>query len=168
MEVQYSELAKRARDQVRDLEEPFKSVAYETILKDLILEAKKSPPKGAKREKRPIPSEGGEDPVQIFLTSVVDERTYSKLFASKGKLVDKSIAVLQLARDVLGIDGLTASQISEILTKKYRVAKVHRQNVSNDLRKATDYVHRIQSGSDYKYLLMSTGEEHLKDLVGQY
>lgn len=167
MEISYAQLAKKARDQVEQLEEPYKSVAFQTILQDLIQEAKKAPQTGFKKEKKPVPTDQAEDPVQIFLTTVVDEKNYARLFASKGKLTEKSLAVLKLARDVLGIDGLTASQISEILTKKFRVSKVYRQNVSNDLRKATNYVHRIQSGSDYKYLLMTVGEEHLEEVVNQ-
>ena len=167
MDTTYAQLAKKARDQVQELEEPFKSLAFQTILQELIQEAKRPSQTTVRKSKTPTSGDQAEDPVQIFLTTVVDEKNYAKLFASKGRLAEKSLAVLKLARDVLGIDGLTASQISEILTRKFRVSKVYRQNVSNDLRKSTNYVHRIQSGSDYKYLLMTVGEEHLEEVASQ-
>src|SRR5437870_2762164 len=126
METSYADLAKKARDQVVDLEEPYKSIAYQTILEDLIREAKRVLPEKAKRPKKTSPADQPENPVDAFLTSVVDASPYVGLFGTPGKLMQKSLAVLKLARDELGIDGLTAPQISEILVKKFRVARVHR------------------------------------------
>ena len=114
----------------------------------------------------PGPPEAVENPVELFLTSVVDAGSYAKLFSSRGKLLEKSLAVLKLARDQLGIDGLTAPQISDILIKKFRVSSVYRQNVSSDLSKATQYVHRLKTGNEYKYLLMAAGESRLAEVAG--
>jgi hypothetical protein len=165
MSIPYDELAKKARGQVESLEEPYRSIAYETILQDLIREAKRNVPGERTRTKTPGSSEGVEDPVELFLTSVVDAGTYTKVFGVRGKLMEKSLAVLKLARDQLGIDGLTPPQISEILIKKFRVAKVHPQNVARDLAKATQYVHRLKAGNEYKYLLMTAGESHLEEVA---
>ncbi|HYY48762.1 MAG TPA: hypothetical protein VFA17_08800 [Thermoplasmata archaeon] len=167
MSIPYAELAKKAKDEVADLEEPFRSIAYQTILQDLIQEGKRAGPIEPKRPASTRAAAGVEDPVGIFMTNVVDAGPYAKLFASKGKLVEKSLAVLKIARDQLGIDGLTAPQISEVLTKKFRVSKVHTSNVARDVAKATEYVHRIAAGEEYKYLLMAAGEQRLQEVVSQ-
>ena len=166
MTIPYEELAKKARDQVVSLEEPYRSIAYETILQDLIREARRTPSSEGTRTKSAAASDAAEDPVELFLTSVVDAGTYTKLFRAKGKLLEKSLAALKLARDQLGIDGLTPPQISDILIKKFRVSKVHPQNVARDLAKATEYVHRLKAGNEYKYLLMTAGESRLAEVAG--
>src|SRR2546428_9925113 len=130
MSVPYSDLAKKARDQVADLDEPYRSIAFETILQDLIRESKRGEASEPKRPKSQKPATSEEGPVELFLTNVVDAGPYTKLFSAKGRLVEKSLAVLKLARDQLGVDGLTAPQISEVLTKKFRVPKVHPSNVA--------------------------------------
>ena|SRR2546422_8304996 len=166
MEVPYGDLAKKAREQVRDLEEPFKSIAYQTILQDLIQDAKKgtvAPP-----GQREISFEKGEDPVQLFLTTKVNASPYVGLFAAPGKLTEKGLAVLKLARDELAIDGLTAPQIAEVLVKKFRVARVQRPNVSRDLGRASKYVSRIKTDGEYKYLLMAAGEQHVDELAARF
>src|SRR5438552_13176341 len=121
MSIPYSDLAKKARDQVAELDEPYRSIAFETILQDLIRESKLGETSEQRRPKGQKPSTSADDPVELFLTNVVDAGPYTKLFSARGKLVEKSLAVLKLARDQLGIDGLTAPQISEVLTKKFRV-----------------------------------------------
>lgn len=164
--VDYAVIARKAQEQVSKLDEPYKSIAYQTILQDLIAEAKKvssGEEPAIKKESRK--SEPGEDPVQIFLTSTFEYKQYVDLFASKGRLLDKSLAVLKIARDVLGVDGLTASEVSGILIKKFRVSKVHKPNVSTELKDATGYVHRLKTETDYKYLLMAAGEQHLEEVV---
>jgi len=152
---------------VQELEEPFRSIAYETVLRDLIQEAKKEAPAPAKPARKVARSEAAENPVEAFLTNPVNATPYSKVFGARGKLVEKSLGVLKLARDELGIDGLTAPQISEILVKKFRVAKVYRQNVSRDLGSATEFVTRLKTDDEYKYLLMTAGEKRLEEAASQ-
>ena len=139
---------------MKELDEPFKSIAYEVILKDLIEDTRRKPFTPSAIEEQKTPSEETEDPVEKFMSSRVDPGEYANLFAAKGQLLEKSLAVLKLARDTLGIDGLTAPQITDILIRKFRVSKVHRPNVSTALKGATTYVHRIKAHGDYKYLLM--------------
>jgi hypothetical protein len=165
MKVPYAELALRARQEVTTLEEPFKSVAYGIILKDLIEESKKGISEKSRVEAPITSPDELEDPVEKFMSSKVEPGEYGELFAGRGQIVEKSLAVLKLARDTLAIDGLTASQITDILIRKFRVSKVYRPNVSNALRSATAYVHRVQTHGDYKYLLMIAGENHLKEVV---
>jgi hypothetical protein len=167
LEISYGELAKKARDQVKDLDEPYKSLAYQTVLQELIQEAKKPVLREMKPAKRIAAAEAAENPVEVFLTNKVSAAQYARLFAVRGNLVEKCLAVLKLARDELGIDGLTATQIYGILVKKFRVARVYRSNVSNDLGKATEYVTRLKTNDEYKYLLMAAGEQRLDEVVGQ-
>ena len=167
IEIPYSEIAKRARDQVKELEEPYRSIAYQTVLQDLIQEAKKGRAPPAKSTRKAVPGGAAENPIQIFLTNPVNAAPYAKLFAARGKLVEKSLALLKLGRDELGIDGLTAPQIYEILVKKFRVARVHRQNVGSDLARATEYVTRLKTDDGYKYLLMAAGEQRLEEVASQ-
>src|SRR3989441_12834221 len=143
---------RRARRRDARRQEALRSITYETDLQGKIREPRTTPSAEWKRTMTPGPPEAVENPVELFLTSVVDAGSYAKLFSSRGKLLEKSLAVLKLARDQLGIDGLTAPQISDILIKKFRVSSVYRQNVSSDLSKATQYVHRLKTGNEYKYL----------------
>jgi len=167
MSVPYSALAKKARDEVVDLEEPYRSIAFETILQDLIRESKRAEVLEPKKPKRETPEASSEDPVDLFLTHVVDAGSYTKLFSSKGKLVEKSLAVLKLAREQLGVDGMTAPQVTEVLTKKFRAPRVYRQNVTSGLSKATEYVSRLRVDDTYKYLLMAPGEQYLQEVVSE-
>lgn len=161
----YSELAIKAREQVRNLEEPYRSIAYETILRELIAESKRTPQRPPSHASQPTGH--AEDPVSKFLESPINPERYAKVFALKGKLLEKSLAVLRIARDDLAIDGLTAPQIAEILVKKFRVARVHGGNVSRDLGTANQYVHRVKAGDGYMYMLMKSGETRLDELLAE-
>lgn len=167
IEIRYVDLAKKARDQVQELDEPYRSIAYETILRDLIQEAKRETPAPVKSKRKMSSPESAENAVEAFLTNPVNAAPYSKLFSSRGKLLEKCLGVLKLARDELGVDGLTAPQVSEILVKKFRVSKVHRQSVNRDLGAATEFVTRLKTDDGYKYLLMTAGEQRLEEVAGQ-
>lgn len=164
--IPYSKLAKKAKDEVRDLEEPYKSIAYQTILRDLINRStsSKTPEVVAKPRPEGIP----ENPVELFLTSQVNATPYVGLLGAPGKLLEKSLAVLKLARDELQIDGLTAPQVTEILVKKFRVARVHSANVSRDMGNATRYVTRLITDGEYRYLLMTAGEQYLEEIAQRF
>lgn len=166
-EIKYGDLAKKALKEVEGLEEPFRAVAYKTILDELIKDAK-----SAGRESKPHPALGQtelsskRDPVEAFMGRAVDASTVGGLFPQKGFLVEKSLAVLKLARDEFGIEGLTATQIGEILTRKFRVGSVHARNISRDLGGSTQYVSRVTDDQGRTtYLLMVQGEQHLGELL---
>ena len=169
MEVSYADLAMKAREYVSSLDEPYRSSAYQVILTDLIVGSKVQSPI---LQVRPDFESRSEDdhpkPVERFLTSVVDAAPYLGLFSAAGHLVEKSMAVLRIARDQLGLDGLTPAEIAEILTSKFRVARVRRSNVSYDLGKATQFLHRVKVNGGYKYLLMGLGEQHLEATASQF
>jgi hypothetical protein len=163
MKTKYGELARQAIEQVRDLEEPFRSLTFQKVLEDLVEEAKKSSPV-------PVTLLHGSDQsvsgaLEKFLSSVVDSTPYVGLFAAHGHLIEKSLAVLKIAKDQLGIDGMSQAEIARVLSLKLRVAGVHASNVSRDLSRVPEYAQVVQVGGVRKFLLMGGGERHLQELV---
>jgi hypothetical protein len=167
-EPDYKKLAKQAADAVEGLKEPAFSIAFGKILEDLI-----------SRERHQVRTEAGRavasvtksatglggnegDPVDLFNTRPVDAADYAELFRSNGKLVMKCLAVLKLARDEFGIDGLGPASLESILKKKFRVAGVHPGNISRDLGKSLKFVSRVDRGGKAVYILTAQGEESLK------
>src|SRR5437899_2562988 len=94
-EIKYGELARKATKEVAGLEEPMKSNAYKTILDELIKDAKAVKPEA--KDRRAIAESTGppqHEPVAAFMGRAVDASSYGSLFASKGFLVEKGLAVL--------------------------------------------------------------------------
>ena|SRR5438132_9353597 len=169
-EVKYGDLARRASKEVEGLDEPLRSIAYKTILDELIRDAKSSQPE----VNRPVAETGTtgavkRDPVEAFMGRAVDASGFGDMFTRRGLLVEKSLAVLKLARDEFGVEGLTSSQIAEILTRKFRVAGVHAANISRDLGKSTQYVSRVTDDRGHTlYLLMVQGEQRLREVLADF
>jgi hypothetical protein len=171
-EQDYAKLAKRARDAVKDLEEPLKSLAFTRILEQLLAGVPsqaggsltgRTPSRNAKG--RPLRSSPSEDSVERFLGSALDVSSYVPLLSGKGHLTEKALAVLKVARDELGIEGLQASQIFDILVKKFRVAGVHKGNLHRDLGKALRFVSPLHEDGRVRYILTIAGESHLADVL---
>lgn len=171
--IDYGLLAKKARDAVQDLEEPFRSLAYSRILDELLRKEGKpdggsKPPEHAAKRAIPNPTPSvadDQDPVEAFLSRSIDANPYADLLRGRGHLVEKCLAVLKMARDEFGIDGLGAVDLYNVLVKKFRVAGVHQQNISRDLGSALQYVSRIQVRGRPKYLLTAAGEQHLSEVI---
>src|SRR5216117_3464662 len=107
--IKYGELARKASKEVEGIEDPLKSIAYKVILEELIRDAKSTLPV----ERRQPAGTGNkgvskDDPTDAFMGRAVDASAVGDLFTHKGLLVEKSLAVLKLARDEFGIEGLTA------------------------------------------------------------
>lgn len=168
-EPNYGKLAEEAAQAVEGVKDPaLRSIAYGKILDDLISRERRLSgaasedltriPSGAGAP----PNSEGNDPVELFLTRPVDASDYAELFRSNGKLVLKCLAALKLARDEFGIDGLGPSSLEAILKKKFRVAGVHKANVSRDLGKSLKFVSRVDRGGKPVYILTAQGEDTLK------
>lgn len=71
--------------------------------------------------------------------------------------------VLQIALNDHEIDGLTSSEISTVLTDKFRVSTTSAA-VRMALGAATDLVNRVPKGAGYAYRIMGPGEEYLAHL----
>ncbi len=72
--------------------------------------------------------------------------------------------LLKIAKD-LGVDGLAAPRIAEILTEKFRI-KTHRTHVSEQLSAATKLVDREKEGRGFTYRIMGAGEKLLEEFGG--
>jgi hypothetical protein len=161
----YAKLAKEAEEAVKDLKEPALSIAYGKILDELIAREKQKLSSSVihKTPTGKVPPEiSTDDPVQVFLTRPVDASPYADLFRAPGKLVMKCLAVLKLARDEFGIDGLGPTALEGILKRKFRASGVHIANISRDLGNALKYVSRINRDGKPVYILTAQGEESLK------
>jgi len=162
MRPKYLELARQAIEQVRELEEPFRSLTYQKVLEDLVAEAKQSSPVSVTVLPGKPPESGA---LEKFLGSVVDATPYLGLFAGRGQLVEKSLAVLKVAKDQFGVDGLSPAEIAKVLAQKLRVAGVQAGHVSRDLSMVPEYVQIVHVAGVRKFLLMGGGERHLEEVV---
>ena len=82
---------------------------------------------------------------------------------SAAKVLDRALMVLHIALNDHGIDGLTPSEISTVLTDKFRVS-TSSAAVRMALGDATDLVNRVSKGKGYSYRIMGPGEEYLAHL----
>jgi hypothetical protein len=168
-EIDYAALAKQAASAVEGLKEPALSIAYAKILDDLIASEKAKRSAGRTPDERTMSLGAQLKPdetiVDRFLTGSFDAAQYADLLLERGELVTKCLAVLKLARDEFGVDGLTPSELAEILTKKFRASGVHRGNIARDLGKSLKLVSRVQQGARTVYMLTGQGEEALKKFI---
>lgn len=72
----------------------------------------------------------------------------------------KAMALLRVAHDEFGVDGMTSPQIAVVLTEKFRW-KVTRQSIGRALDGAGRMVDRSTDGRAYTYRLMAEGEKWL-------
>jgi chromatin remodeling complex protein RSC6 len=73
--------------------------------------------------------------------------------------VERSLRVLRLVKDA-GVDGLSATEISKLLTDKFRV-RTSRRGVALALDAAGRFVDRDKSSRQVTYRIMAAGERHL-------
>jgi len=173
-DVAYAEIVRKARDAVQDLQEPLRSVAFGKVLDDLILQARVAnrmapPVQSVKMGISSGPGTGGDSAIDLFLSRSIDASAYGGLFASRGRLLDKSLAVLKLGRDEFGLESLAASEIADVLTKKFRVASIRKSNVSRDLGRAPQFVSRTKDPSGFlRYSLTLPGEARLSKTLKDF
>lgn len=78
-------------------------------------------------------------------------------------ILERALAILHGARASHQIDGMTPSEISRVLTEKFRIS-TRSGSVSDALGKAAgELVDRVKEGSGYRYRIMEAGERHLKE-----
>lgn len=167
MAKDYLSEVKSIQTLVNEVDEEYRIAAFQAILLHRLL-ARETPREDAPREpkRRQTAAESNADPVTVFMNDTgLDAADFSQLFAAPKLLREKSLAVLKIARDRFGIDGLLPDDVAKILTQKFRVPRVHGPNVRSELRKATAYVSRVSAGQGYRYLLMAEGEKHLKETL---
>lgn len=94
------------------------------------------------------------------------DNCFSFLVETKGKYLKKALLVLKMAKDEFDIDGLTSSEITEILRNKIRVPRIQHSNISLFLgkQKNSRFVFRDKQKEGYIYKLTKIGEDLINDL----
>lgn len=115
------------------------------------------PRRGERAERR-----GNQDEFSGVFDSI--SRTKHPDVGSTTRVADRALKVLELAQQTYSVDGLTAAQIADILTKKFRLpVKVNAVNMA--LERETDCVDVTRNTAGVKrFHLMAPGEEYLQRL----
>ncbi len=162
----YLSAIEKARELTKDLEEPLKTSAFEVILSDIIRrESDRNSINSKGKEQLTPESTNQNDQMMVFLASAVDPGEYATILTTRGHLREKSMIILKIAKDSFGIEGLDAPQIYKMLTQKFQIKEVHRQNINRELLKVPRFVTRIRNGKAQKYILLEAGREHLKQMI---
>ena len=88
------------------------------------------------------------------------DRTAHADINHKDRSLNNSLRLLLAAKEDLGVDGLSAAQITRILVDKFR-CRISRQAVSMALNGAGNYVNRHKEGALVIFQIMAPGEEYL-------
>ena len=141
------------------------------IIDDILkkLEAPKKTLEGKKvKQKKPkeIKIKTYRDEVTTKICSAINSTNYPAMFKFK-KNLDRALYVLKISKDEANIDGLIPSQISSILSEKFRI-KITNEAISMVLKQANLMVDRLKTKSSrgkiaYTYKIMHNGEEYLKN-----
>ena len=169
---QEKDLFKRAAEIASVVPESMQDAAFRRALDRL--EGEKTPPKReAKRDRtKPRRRGGGDskpgdaDSAAIVLSQI--NRTEHPEVSKADKALERSLHVLKIARDEFQVDGLTAPQIAEVLTEKFRL-RTTRQRVSQVLDGASTLVDRVAGSgrAAARYRIMAPGEKHLENGGGE-
>src|SRR3989338_9685882 len=173
MEKSLKEKLEEAQKSVEGLNEPFKTMAFEKILNQLINGAKTDPKKSSAKPQNKIKKQNKkgdkkriDEETQEIISSL--NRNEYPLIKYLEKSMDLSLYLL-MEMQKRGYDGLSPSQISEILNSVFR-KNVKQPAIAMSLLKADEYTHRIpfiyQGGQSFKYKLMEKGEEYVKKIIG--
>ena len=163
------ELFKQASEIAQQVPERMQEAAFNRAI-DLLTGGGKKQPAGnrsasTKKSNRPKTTQTeGEESHQSEndLLSVIDSTQHPGV-ASASKALDRALMVLQIAFNDHGVDGLTAGEVAEILTEKFRITSP-KSSVRMALRRAPTLVNRVTSGSGHRYRIMAPGEEYLAHL----
>lgn len=110
---------------------------------------------------RPAPVEADRDSISQLMTDL--DRSAHPEVPKADRALERSLHLLRIAKDEYGIDGMTAPQIADVLTDKFRIATTP-QAVRAAFDRAVDLVDRIPTGGGgFRYRLMAAGESFLAD-----
>ncbi|MDD5178016.1 MAG: hypothetical protein PHT54_01900 [Candidatus Nanoarchaeia archaeon] len=153
-----------AKESVKDLEEPLKSKAFEMILSKLLNEKPIITTQNSEvvnYSEKPY-----EEDIADKLTDIIDSTSYPLMY-KLNRALDLALYILYIAKNEHDEDGLTPSQVSKILSIKFRIP-ASPNSISMALMKAGNLVDRrtvnTMGGAAYKYRIMHAGEEYLKNL----
>lgn len=157
-----AEIIKKASELAQHAPESLQAAAFQKAFDALMEQEDGGEPTGAPRRKRKGKSSrearhpGGDEARSL---DHLDRTAHSEI-DHKQSVLNNSLRLLRAAREDLGIDGLSASEIARVLTEKFRAA-VTRQGVSLALNQAGRYVDRRKDGNAVVFRIMAPGEEYL-------
>jgi hypothetical protein len=167
------ERLEEAQEAVANLEEPFKTMAFEKILNSVVISGniQKENAENSQKQKREIKKSlvGSKKRIDEETEEMIKKinRTEHSIIKKINKAIDLSMYVLKIMEEK-GSDSLTPSQISDILLEVFR-KKITKQAVGMALLKADEFVHRekiIHRGAiSYKYKLVEKGEDYINLLI---
>ncbi|MEA2564210.1 MAG: hypothetical protein QOH06_5714 [Acidobacteriota bacterium] len=168
------ELFKQAAEIAKQVPESMQDAAFNRALEMLAGDAPEQPEARRSTPRRTAgPSKGKQD-----RSSSADQQTSAGMLVesiestqhpgvtSSAKVLDRSLMILQIAREYHGVDGLSPSEISSILTDKFRIS-TSAAAVSTALGKATHLVNRVPRGKGFQYRIMAPGEKYLSSRDGK-
>ena len=163
-----TELFKQAAEIAKQVPASMQEAAFNRAL-DLLTgtEAPRSSMKqeiGAKRPRRAAAPEGSQpvpERAEVLLASIDSTKYPAVLSASK--VLDRSLMVLRIAHKDHEVDGLTANDLSKILTDKFRLSTTPAA-VRMALGSAPNLVNRVPEGRSFVYRIMAPGEGYLKKI----
>jgi hypothetical protein len=161
-----------AQDAVRNLDEPFKTMAFQKILNNMFPEQESTSPtaKSKKPSKRTGLSKEGparkrEDEETQKMVESVNRTEYPKM-KNLDKTLDMALYTLKIMEEK-GYKNLTPSQIKEVLSVFRK--KVNVPAISMALLKADEYVDRVKAihkgAVSYKYYLVDKGEDYIQKVL---
>jgi len=163
------EYVDKAKDAVNGLEEPLKSKAFEIILNKLLASNSSAPQTfpDMQNNSYKVPDVGYDADVADNLSNVINSTKYPTMYKLT-KALDRALYVLYLVRFDHNIDGLNPTQISKILSVKFRIPSSPNA-IGMALMKAGSYVDRrsinTAGGNAYQYSIMHAGETYMKQIL---
>lgn len=159
------EKVKAAEEAVKGISDnSLKAKAFEIILNKLLGESPKSIPGLARYQ---TAESNFEQDVGDHLINVINSASYPLIYRLN-RTLDRSLYILMISKNDYNLDGLNASQISKILSIKFRLPSSP-NSVGMALLKARNYVDRrpINSvgGAAYEYRITYPGEEYIKKIL---
>ena len=79
--------------------------------------------------------------------------------------IDQYLYLLQIVKNELQIDKLSADEIKTILHEKFRVNKTVNNIGMALMKRVGNYVDRVKTGSAYKYKITINGEKYLNEVM---
>lgn len=165
-------VADKATQVAEGIEEPYKSLIYPIIFKNLldeeILEERMSPepmrekvPEVLLEHLKPKSQEQSQEDISKILVSNFDWSKY--IYIHKIEPYEQYLLVLKIAHEEFGIDGLSPPEITKILFEKFRISKTYNA-VSMALSglRGKD-VDRIRRGTSFVYRISKLGLDRIRN-----
>lgn len=155
--------AEAAKHAPKHLQEAAFHKAFEALVRAEQADTERpSPTKVRSRAATPRNRQPTDDPSSDHSLDQLDRTAHADINHNETVLVN-CLRLLRAAKDDLGIDGLTASQIAKVLVEKFRCS-VARQSVGRALNSAGRYVNRHTDGNLVVFKIMAPGDQYLSTL----